>query len=267
MFKIIQQKFKFNYFLFLIIISILFLLCEGVIHNHYSIFSYYLYSEFIYDRAGYNPLIWEENGIVEFTQVFILLLSIIILFRYVKLHFKNLSKFFQIILSIYLIGLIYYFFEEISYGQHFFFWLTPEFFSKLNSQNETNLHNINNLFNQLPRTLLLLFCSLSFLFEKLIRFKSKNLALFVLPSSKLKYLSCLILLFVIPDLIRDIFDIKPFFLSWEVDIYPFYVSVDLTQLLSFTFIRLSELQELLFNLYIISHVYYLKNFFYFWDYY
>ena len=266
MFKIIQQKFKFNYFLFLIIISILFLLCEGVIHNHYSIFSYYLYAESITDRGGYNPLFWEENGIVEFTQVVILLLSIIILFRYVKLHFKNLSKFFQIILGIYIIGLSYYFFEEISYGQHFFFWLTPEFFSKLNSQNETNFHNISNLFNELPRTILLLFCSFSFLFEKLIRFKSKNLALFIMPNSKLMYLSCLILLFVIPDLIRDIFDIKPFFFSWEVANHSSsYFSVDLTQLLTFTFIRLSELQELLFNLYIISHVYYLKNFFYFLD--
>ena len=71
----------------------------------------------------------------------------------------------------------------------------------------------------------------------------------------------LILFFVIPDLITDIFDIKPFFLSWEIDKHPWFFFVDLTQLITFNFIRLSELHELLFNFYIISHIYYLKNFF------
>lgn len=260
MFYTNKQILSFKYFFILIVLSIFFLLFEGIIYNYYQIFSFYYYSEFRYDRGGFNPLIWEENGIVEFAQVILLFLSITILFRYIKSYLKNLKKFFQIVLILYSIGLTYYFFEEISYGQHLFFWITPEFFSNLNTQNETNFHNMSNLLNELPRTLLLLFCSLSFLFAKLIRFKSKNLALFILPNSKLMYLSCLILLFVIPDLIIDIFDIKPFFLSWEVERHPFNFSVDLTQLLTFTFIRLSELQELLFNFYIISHVYYLKNF-------
>ena len=256
-----NQIFCFRYFFLLIIFLIFSLLFEGVIHHYYQIFSYYFYSEFRHDRGGYNSFFWEENGIVEFAQAIILLLSIIILFRYIKFHLKNLSKTFQIILIMYLIGLMYYFLEEISYGQHLFFWSTPEFFIELNSQNETNFHNISNLLNELPRTFLLLFCCFSFFFEKLIRFKSKNLAFFIFPNLKLKYLSFLILFFVIPDLITDIFDIKPFFLSWEIDKHPWIFLVDLTQLITFNFIRLSELHELLFNLYIISHIYYLKNFF------
>ena len=258
-----QNKYKlsFNHYLFFIIVLIFFLLSEGLINNHYQIFSYYYYSELRYDRAGYNPLIWEENGIVEFAQVIVLFLSIIILLRYFKFYLKNLKKFFQIVLILYLVGLTYYFFEEISWGQHLFFWMTPDFFSKLNSQNETNLHNMSNLFNELPRTLLLLFCSLSFLFAKLINSSSKYLSLFLFPNSKLIYISFLILFFVLPDLILDIFDIKPFFLGWEVEKHPFNFQVDLTQLITFNFIRLSELQELLFNFYIICHAYYLKNFF------
>ena len=39
------------------------------------------------------------------------------------------------------------FFEEISWGQHIFRWQTPSFFSNLNHQNETNIHNISSLFN------------------------------------------------------------------------------------------------------------------------
>lgn len=260
-----NQILCFRYFFLLIIFFIFFLLFEGAIHHHYQIFSYYFYSEFKFDKSGYNSLFWEENGIVEFAQVIILLLSIIILFRYIKFHLKNLSRILQTILIIYLIGLIYYFLEEISYGQHLFFWSTPEFFFELNSQNETNFHNMSNLLNELPRTFLLIFCCLSFLFEKLIRFKSKNLAFFIFPNLKLMYLSFLILFFVIPDLISDIFDFKPFFLSWEVDKHPFNFKIDLIRLITFNFIRLSELHELLFNFYIISHIYYLKNFFNFRD--
>ncbi len=33
--------------------------------------------------------------------------------------------------------------EEISWGQHFLGWNTPEWMSEINDQNETNLHNIN----------------------------------------------------------------------------------------------------------------------------
>ena len=256
-----KQILSFKYFFILVVLSVFFLLFEGIIYNHYQIFSYYYYSEFRYDRGGYNPLIWEENGIVEFAQVILLFLSITILLRYIKFFLKDLKKFFQIVLILYLVGLTYYFFEEISWGQHLFSWVTPDFFSKLNSQNETNLHNMSNLLNELPRTLLVLFCSLSFLFAKLINSRSKYLSLFLFPNSKLIYISFLILIFVLPDLILDIFDIKPFFLVWEIDKHPWNFSIDLIQLLSFNFIRLSELQELLFNFYIIFHVYYLKNFF------
>ena len=249
---------NFKYFFLIIIVLILFLLSEGMIHNHYQIFSYYFYSEVKYDRAGYNPLIWNENGLVEILQVIVLFLSIIILFKYILSNLKNLSRIFQIILSLYLIGLIYYFFEEISWGQHLFFWKTPDIFSEMNSQNETNLHNISNLFNELPRTFLLIFCTFSFLFKNLIAHKSKYLSLFILPNSNLMYLSYLIMFFVLPDFIVDIFDISPIFIKWPIGVTSFF-EIDLVQLISFNFIRLSELQELLFNFYIISHAYYLKT--------
>ena len=258
--EIFQKIISFRYFFSLIIFLVFILLIEGIIHNHYGIFSYYFYSEYRYDRGGYNPLIWEENGFIEIFQVIILFLSIIILLRYNRFYFQNLSKIFRIVLFFYLIGLSYYFFEEISWGQHLFFWKTPDFFLDLNSQKETNLHNISNLFNELPRTLLLLFCSTSFLFANLISFKSKYLSFFIFPNSKLIYLSLLIIFFVLPDVIIDIFDIKPLFLNWEIEKHPWNFSIDLTQLFSFNFVRL-ELQELLFNFYIIFHAYYLKDFF------
>lgn len=44
--------------------------------------------------------------------------------------------------------------EEMSWGQWFFYWNTPEFWSGINRQQETNLHNTSYFFNQLPQTLL-----------------------------------------------------------------------------------------------------------------
>lgn len=35
--------------------------------------------------------------------------------------------------------------EEISYGQHVFHWQTPEYFSSINLQGETNLHNLSKI--------------------------------------------------------------------------------------------------------------------------
>jgi len=44
--------------------------------------------------------------------------------------------------------------EEISYGQHFFKWGTPEFWAHFNDQNETNLHNTSQWLDQKPRQIL-----------------------------------------------------------------------------------------------------------------
>lgn len=44
--------------------------------------------------------------------------------------------------------------EEHRWGQWFFHWETPEVWGKINRQNETNLHNVSVLFNQLPQSIL-----------------------------------------------------------------------------------------------------------------
>jgi glucan phosphoethanolaminetransferase (alkaline phosphatase superfamily) len=44
--------------------------------------------------------------------------------------------------------------EEISWGQHLMHWTTPEFWSGINDQNETNLHNTSSWLDQKPRLIL-----------------------------------------------------------------------------------------------------------------
>src|SRR6185437_12681351 len=51
-----------------------------------------------------------------------------------------------------LLGCIYTAGEEMSWGQHFFHWKTPEYWAMVNRQQETNLHNIYPAFEQWPRT-------------------------------------------------------------------------------------------------------------------
>jgi hypothetical protein len=52
------------------------------------------------------------------------------------------------------LGALYYAGEECSWGQNYFGWLTPESWSQINDQHETNLHNTSSLFDHAPRALL-----------------------------------------------------------------------------------------------------------------
>ncbi len=58
------------------------------------------------------------------------------------------SVFFFALACLYIAG------EEHSWGQHFFHWQTPEYWSEINRQNETNLHNTFEAANHLPQFLL-----------------------------------------------------------------------------------------------------------------
>ena len=78
----------------------------------------------------------------------------------------------------------------------------------------------------------------------------------MLPNINLRFISILILVFVIPDLLIDKFSLAPGHPALnnnEILLNIFY------EIISFNFIRLSELQELLFNFYILCHSYYLMK--------
>lgn len=51
-------------------------------------------------------------------------------------------------------GCVYVAGEEMSWGQHYFGWETPEVIRGLNDQSETNIHNMSSWFDQKPRLLL-----------------------------------------------------------------------------------------------------------------
>lgn len=238
------------------IILVIILLVEGLIHHYYYFISSSINFIEFRNQSGHNTLIWDENGLVEILQVVLLFFSIIFFFKYLKICFQTSFQLNKYITHLYLISLLYYFFEEISWGQHIFGWETPDFFMKINSQNETNIHNTSSLLNQLPRNFLFIWCSFSFIFVKFLKFSNDGYKFFIFPNENLKFISFIILLFYLPDFFVDKFDLAPGHPAhnkFDIMLNTFF------DIFTFNFIRLSELQELLFNYYILHHTYYLSK--------
>ena len=82
-----------------------------------------------------------EMGLVENLQALCLLLAFITACYLLK-HAKAYPKWIKGWISLGIAGSLYVFLEEISYGQHYFNWNTPEYWQNHNDQKETNLHNI-----------------------------------------------------------------------------------------------------------------------------
>ncbi len=271
----LKNNFNLNFKLF--ILFTIFLLIEGF-HHYFSyklvylcfdnfeismkLTSQCLSKNYLFPNAssGFEKIIWSENGIVEILQIIFLFFSIIIWLLILKRITNSLKKdVFLIFAILYLFGIIYFFLEEISYGQHFFKWSSGEFFITHNNQGETNIHNISNLFNELPRSLLTLWCSLSFIYVKLfpsLKIKDKFYSIFVYPSKKLKYISVLLLIFFIPDFLIDKLEIHPGFTGHTVTIN----MTEIFDFVTFNFIRLSEYQELIFTYYIFYHALFFKKY-------
>ena len=110
-----------------------------------------------YAIIGSDWLLKGEAGIIE--NMTVLFLVVAIGFNVSSIARSNrlaLPGFLNAWLFILILGAGYFALEEISYGQHMFGWGTDETWKELNDQDETNLHNIHALFDQVPRALLTL---------------------------------------------------------------------------------------------------------------
>lgn len=218
-------------------------------------------------NSGYHPFIWNESGFIENIQALILFLTILQLIFLFFLK-KNVSLLLRYFMILNIVGISYIFFEEISWGQHFFNYKSPEIFLNKNSlfynrQGEFNLHNISNMFNEIPRALILIWCSLSIPILRLMNYsKIIDLNIVIEPNKNLINLSYLILLISLPDLIINKFDLidnSKLFIFDENGFIKYDTRQLILTILSFNFIRFSELQELLIFYYFLSHSIFLKK--------
>ena len=228
-------------YIFLFFIFLVLILIEGYLCKYTKL-------NFCNESFFFN--FWNENGFIENLSSLFLFFSIIFLFKARNLY-RDI-KFINIFLIIKILALIYFLGEEISWGQHFFKWTSPDFFKNANIQGETNIHNISNLFDQVPRTLVIIWCSLTVPITLLINKSQKineNLLKILCPDKNLKFLSIILLFFILPDLFVDKLGLHPghYDAFGDIEASVFYDTI------TFNFLKLSEFHELLFAFYFLIY--------------
>jgi hypothetical protein len=107
--------------------------------------------------AGNDRALKGESGMVEIATFLFLVIGIGFCVSSLTITRRlELSAYLKGWLLLLIMGAAYFALEEISYGQHMFGWGTTDSWKELNDQDETNLHNVHALFDQVPRALLTL---------------------------------------------------------------------------------------------------------------
>jgi hypothetical protein len=107
--------------------------------------------------AGNDRALKGESGMVEIATFLFLVIGIGFCVSSLTITRRiELSAYLKGWLLLLIMGATYFALEEISYGQHMFGWGTVDSWKELNDQDETNLHNVHALFDQVPRALLTL---------------------------------------------------------------------------------------------------------------
>ena len=129
------KKFKFNWLIYIFIFLLPFLL----IANSY-------YWMIINYKKSYIDIIVKEHYPVESISLIVILVSIIIGIKFILLMYRrNIESYKIIFVSLLVLGLIFVGLEEVSWGQWFFYFSSPEYFKETNLQRETNIHNLKGL--------------------------------------------------------------------------------------------------------------------------
>jgi hypothetical protein len=125
---------------FWLIVPIILILAQGVLEASFS-------------REQLAPM-HSENGPHELLQsLYIGFAFFLGLWILTKIDWKT-QKEIGAVVVIAALGSLYISSEEISWGQHVLNWSTPDYWSNINDQNETNLHNTSSWLDQKPRLLL-----------------------------------------------------------------------------------------------------------------
>lgn len=92
-----------------------------------------------------------EGGIHETSQAVLAAIGVVFA---VLLVIKQRGLWYRLWYGIAAAGCFYVAGEEISWGQTYLQWTTPDSWAEINDQNETNLHNTSDWFDQKPQALL-----------------------------------------------------------------------------------------------------------------
>jgi DMSO reductase anchor subunit len=105
--------------------------------------------------AWYDQHVLPEGyGVLEFTQFVVMLVALAIAVRLLFNPFVRRRPFVLTVTILSALACLYIAGEEMSWGQHFFHWNTPDYWALVNRQSETNLHNTYAIFEKWPRAIL-----------------------------------------------------------------------------------------------------------------
>lgn len=93
----------------------------------------------------------EGFGFLELSQFFLAAAAAVLSARALRFGVVKGSTLLWIAIVFFALAAFYIAGEEHSWGQHFFNWNTPAYWSEINRQQETNLHNTSPWFNQRPK--------------------------------------------------------------------------------------------------------------------
>lgn len=109
---------------------------------------------------GLNPTWYDQRvipegyGVLELSQFVIMLIALAIAIRLLFKPFVRKRPFVFTVTILSALSCLYIAGEEMSWGQHFFHWNTPDYWALVNRQGETNLHNTYAVFEKWPRAIL-----------------------------------------------------------------------------------------------------------------
>jgi hypothetical protein len=93
----------------------------------------------------------EGYGFLELTQFLLAGAAAVLCFLALRFNVVKGSRLLWAAVLLFGLAALYIAGEEHSWGQHFFNWNTPSYWSEINRQQETNLHNTSPWFNQRPK--------------------------------------------------------------------------------------------------------------------
>lgn len=101
-------------------------------------------------------IVREPFGLLEMAHFLLPFLTAVLALRMVASRTVRSDVLLTVWTAAIALGAIYIAGEEISWGQWFLNWNTPDFWQSINDQGETNLHNISGWFDQAPRAVLII---------------------------------------------------------------------------------------------------------------
>jgi hypothetical protein len=106
------------------------------------------------DRDWHRQWVTRESGILETAQFIFMVMGLALA---VQLLFDPFVRRRPLVFAVTLIAALsclYIGGEEVSWGQHIFFWQNPELVTAVNNEGEFSIHNMNKAFERTPRAVL-----------------------------------------------------------------------------------------------------------------